>query len=148
MTPGPAGGPTRIMAEINMVPFIDIVLVLLIIFMVLTPALVRSQLKVNLPAAGAAEHLRTADKTVEIEIDATGAISIAGRRVLPDAVAAGLKAAVTDPEHQPVVIHADRAVPFQAVVTVMDAAKKLGVASLGVGVKAGAAGSANAEARH
>jgi biopolymer transport protein ExbD len=53
----------------------------------------------------------------------------------PDAVEAALRNVLLDVENQPVVIHADREVPFQSVVTVMDAAKKIGVAKLGVGVK-------------
>jgi biopolymer transport protein ExbD len=44
-----------IVAEINMVPLIDVALVLLIIFMVMTPILIQSQIKVNLPEAGASE---------------------------------------------------------------------------------------------
>jgi biopolymer transport protein ExbD len=45
------------MGDMNMIPFIDICLVLLIIFMVITPSLVKSQLKVELPRAQTAETL-------------------------------------------------------------------------------------------
>jgi len=130
-----SNGKHRIMAEINMIPFIDISLVLLIIFMVMTPFLVRSQIKVNLPKANAAEKESSQQNMVEILVDRNGAILIDGRTVAPDAVEATLKGLVTDLENQPVVIEADKDVPFEHVVVVMDAAKKIGVAKLGVGVK-------------
>ena len=130
-----SNGKHRIMAEINMIPFTDISLVLLIIFMVMTPFLVRSQIKVNLPKANAAEKESSQQNMVEILVDRNGAILIDGRTVAPDAVEATLKGLVTDLENQPVVIEADKDVPFEHVVVVMDAAKKIGVAKLGVGVK-------------
>jgi biopolymer transport protein ExbD len=101
----------------------------------MTPFLVRSQIKVNLPKANAAEKESSQQNMVEILVDRNGAILIDGRTVAPDAVEATLKGLVTDLENQPVVIEADKDVPFEHVVVVMDAAKKIGVAKLGVGVK-------------
>jgi biopolymer transport protein ExbD len=132
---GPRNGKYKIIAEINMIPFIDVALVLLIIFMVMTPFLVKSQLKVNLPKAESAEEASDERDTIDVQVDKDGAISVNGQAVAPDAVEAALRNVLLDVENQPVVIHADREVPFQAVVTVMDAAKKIGVAKLGVGVK-------------
>ena len=128
-------GKYKIIAEINMIPFIDVSLVLLIIFMVMTPFLVKSQLKVNLPKAESAEQAAEEKDMIDVQIDKNGAIGINGQAVAPDAVEAALRNVLLDVENQPVIIHADREVPFQSVVTVMDAAKKIGVAKLGVGVK-------------
>ena len=50
-----SGDKYALVAEINMIPFIDVALVLLIIFMVITPFLVRAQIKINLPKAHAVE---------------------------------------------------------------------------------------------
>ena len=136
MKVGQRKGKHKLIAEINMIPFIDVSLVLLIIFMVMTPFLVKSQLKVNLPKAESAEQAAADERDmIDIQVDKDGAISVNGQTVAPDAVEAALRNVLLDVENQPVVIHADREVPFQAVVTVMDAAKKLGVAKLGVGVK-------------
>jgi biopolymer transport protein ExbD len=135
MKVGQHNGKHKLIAEINMIPFIDVSLVLLIIFMVMTPFLVKSQLKVNLPKAESAEQAADERDTIDVQVDKDGAISVNGQTVAPDAVEAALRNVLLDVENQPVVIHADREVPFQAVVTVMDAAKKLGVAKLGVGVK-------------
>jgi biopolymer transport protein ExbD len=72
---------------------------------------------------------------IDVQVDKDGAISVNGQTVPPDAVEAALRNVLLDVENQPVVVHADGEVPFQSVVTVMDAAKKIGVVKLGVGVK-------------
>ena len=145
----PRNGKYKIIAEINMIPFIDVALVLLIIFMVMTPFLVKSQLKVNLPKAESADQAADEKDMIDVQVDKDGAISVNGQTVAPDTVEAVLRNVLLDVENQPVVIHADREVPFQAVVTVMDAAKKIGVAKLGVGVKQEASSAAGQEkARH
>jgi biopolymer transport protein ExbD len=132
---GQPNGKYKLIAEINMIPFIDVSLVLLIIFMVMTPFLVKSQLKVNLPKAESAEQAGDEKDMVDVEVDKDGAIAVNGQTVPPDEVEVALRNVVLDVENQPVVIHADGEVPFQSVVTVMDAAKKIGVMKLGVGVK-------------
>ena len=125
----------KLIAEINMIPFIDVSLVLLIIFMVMTPFLVKSQLKVNLPKAESAEQAADEKDMIDVEVDKQGAIAVNGQTVPPEGVEEALRNVVLDVENQPVVIHADGEVPFQSVVTVMDAAKKIGILKLGVGVK-------------
>jgi len=132
---GQGKGKYKLIAEINMIPFIDVALVLLIIFMVMTPFLVKSQLKVNLPKAASAEKAADEPNMIDVEIDKNGSIAVNGQTVPVDSVESALRAVLLDVENQPVVIHADGDVPFQSVVTVMDAAKKIGVAKLGVGVK-------------
>ncbi|MBQ8033098.1 MAG: biopolymer transporter ExbD, partial [Elusimicrobiaceae bacterium] len=61
----------RIMADINMVPFIDITLILLIIFMVMSPLLVQMQLTVDLPKSNAI-NTQADDDVVRIEIQKNG----------------------------------------------------------------------------
>jgi biopolymer transport protein ExbD len=130
-----SNGKYRIMAEINMIPFIDVSLVLLIIFMVMTPFLVKSQLKVLLPKAKSADTDSSREQMVEVQVQKDGTILINGQAVLPGLVEDALKQLVVDPETQPVVIQADKDVPFQHVVVVMDAAKSIGATKVGVGVK-------------
>ena len=55
--------------------------------------------------------------------------------VAPELLEGRLRQMLTDPEHQPVVVEADKDVPFQHVVTVMDAAKRIGAVKLAVCVK-------------
>ena len=130
-----SGQGYRIMGEINMIPFIDICLVLLIIFMVITPALVKSQLKVELPRAQAAETVQAAEKLVDIQVLSDGTVIIDNRKVPADGLDEVLRGKLTDPENQSVMIQADKSVPFEHVVRVMGGVRKLGCTKMGVGVK-------------
>ena len=129
------GSGYRIMADINMIPFIDICLVLLIIFMVMTPMLVQSQLKVELPKSQADEKVQAADKVVDIQVLADGTAVIDGRAVPADGLDQALKRKLPDPPNQSVMIEADRSVPFEHVVRVMGGVRKLGCTKMGVAVK-------------
>ena len=125
----------RIMAEINMIPLIDVALVLLIIFMVITPVLVRSQIKINLPTGQSADQASARDEAVEVQVARDGVVYIGGLSVKAEDVEPALRRALLHPDTQPVVIHADKDVPFQHVVTVMSAARKIGANKLGVGIR-------------
>ncbi len=130
-----SGDKYALVAEINMIPFIDIALVLLIIFMVMTPFLVRAQIKINLPKARAAEKSQTKNNQVQISVTRSGAIYLEGKVVASDAFEAALKRQLPDAANQMVIVSADREVAFEKVVTVMDAAKRCGAGKLGVCVK-------------
>lgn len=128
-------GRYRVMAEINMIPLIDVALVLLIIFMIMTPFLVRSQLKINLPTSKAASEEAQRHRTLQVQVDRLGTAYMDGQPVPGDLLESRLRQVLHDPENQPVVIEADKDVPFQHVVTVMDVAKKAGATRLAVCVK-------------
>ena len=135
MKVGAENGKYRIMAEINMIPFIDIALVLLIIFMVMTPFLVRSQIGVNLPEAGAAETKSYDDEAVRVQVEKNGGILVDGQRTRPETLEAVIRRRLRNPNTQPLVIEADRDAAFRHVVVVMDAGRKVGAAKLGVCVR-------------
>ena len=122
-----------VMAEINMIPFIDVALVLLIIFMVMTPFLVKEQIKINLPKTQSANTpVDNSHKPVQINITSQGAIYVNGDEVTEEQLYATVKQTLADPETQPVVIAADKDVAFEKVVLAMDAAKRCGAKHLGV----------------
>jgi len=131
----PGNGKYRIMAEINMIPFIDVSLVLLIIFMVMTPFLVRSQLKLILPKSKSAEEDVQHNQPLKVQVDKQGTAYLDGQPVVADMLESRLRQAMTDIKNQPIVIEADKDVPFQYVVSVMDAAKAIGASKLAVSVK-------------
>jgi biopolymer transport protein ExbD len=135
VTIAPKNGKYRIMADINMIPLIDVALVLLIIFMVMTPFLIKSQIRINLPKAGLKETAPRPEEILQIQLDAGGTIYVDGQAVSEEALESRLRARLPDPQNQPVMIEADRDVKFQHVVTVMDAVKKTGVSKLGINVK-------------
>lgn len=128
-------GKYRIMADINMIPLIDVALVLLIIFMVMTPFLIKSQIKINLPKAKLKESVPRPEQILNIQLDNAGSIFLDGQPVAKAVLESRLRARVTDPQNQPVMIEADQDVKFQHVVTVMDAVKRIGVSKLGINVR-------------
>ena len=131
----PGNGKYRIMAEINMIPFIDVSLVLLIIFMIMTPFLVRSQLKLILPKSRSAEEDVQRHQPLKVQVDKQGMAYLDGRPVAADMLEGRLRQAMVDVKKQPLVIEADKDVAFQYVVAVMDAAKAIGASKLAVSVK-------------
>ena len=133
-TPSKASGKHRIMADINMIPFIDVSLVLLLIFMIMTPLMVRSQLKINLPSTKDSQQDLTRKETIQVQVDRNGTAYLSGMPVAPDLLESRLRQLLMNP-NQPVVVEADKDVPFQYVITVMDAAKRIGALKLAVCVK-------------
>lgn len=133
-TPTRASRKHQIMADINMIPFIDVSLVLLLIFMIMTPLMVRSQLKINLPSTKDSQQDITRKETIQVQVDRTGTAYLSGMPVAPDLLESRLRQLLKDP-NQPVVVEADKDVPFQHVITVMDAAKRIGALKLAVCVK-------------
>jgi biopolymer transport protein TolR len=125
----------RAMAEMNMVPFIDVMLVLLIIFMVSAPLITTGI--VDLPSVGRAaqrpasvvEVIVGKDETLELKIQ-----DKASRTTLKD-VAAAVKRAQAGANNPAVVISADRSVKYEVVVKVMDTLQRAGVQRVGLSVQ-------------
>jgi biopolymer transport protein TolR len=130
------GGRRRTISEINMVPFIDVMLVLLIIFMVTAPLITTGI--VDLPSVGKSkqrpEHVVEltvgADESLRLRIDGKEPTS-----VNLQALAARVKEAQAGNPTTPVVISADRAVKYEAVVKVMDILQRAGIQRVGLSVK-------------
>ena len=124
-----------IVAEINMVPFIDIALVLLIIFMILTPVLVQSQIKINLPSAQTTSNPQKDAKTVEVQVDSTGNCYIEGRLVLLPHLEDEFRRLIPNPSEGAVIVMADKDGRVDPLVQVLDTVKKVGVTKVGIGTK-------------
>lgn len=124
----------RTIAEMNLIPLIDVSLILVIIFMVLTPILVQSQLTVKLPKAQSISPV-TANETVTVLISRGGALLIEGSAVKWDRLEAELVLRLGKAARKSLLVQADRAVPIEKVVMVLDVAKRLGVEKLGIGVE-------------
>jgi biopolymer transport protein ExbD len=123
----------RLMADINMVPFIDITLILLIIFMVMSPLLVQMQLTVDLPKSKAI-NTQTDDDVIRIEIQKNGTITVLKKTVSMANLERELILRLGKANKKTILVEADKDVPVQQVVDVFDIAKKLGAAKLGIGV--------------
>ncbi len=122
-----------VMAEINMVPFIDITLILLIIFMVMSPLLVQMQLTVDLPKSNAI-NTQAEDDVIRIEVQKNGTISVMNKKIALKNLERELILRMGKASKKTILVQADKEVPIQQVVDVFDVAKKLGAAKLGIGV--------------
>ncbi len=132
-------GRRRTINEINMVPFIDVMLVLLIIFMVTAPLITTGV--IDLPSVGKSKQRPEHVVEVQVGSDETIRLRLDGKDTAPTNLA-GLPARVREAQagdaNTPVVISADRTVKYEAVVKVMDSLQRAGVQRVGLSVKTGA----------
>ena len=135
------GRSRRAMADINVVPYIDVMLVLLVIFMVTAPLVAPSI--VNLPTVGGAAPQQQTPPVV-VNIRADGKMNVkykddSGATQQEDMSRADLNSFVTDRQashpDQPVVIAADKTVQYEVVMNVMSDLKARGVKRVGLLVK-------------
>jgi biopolymer transport protein TolR len=127
------------MSEINMVPFIDVMLVLLIIFMVTAPLITTGV--VDLPSVGSSKARPQSVIELVVGIDERVKIKVDGQAepvpVTMQQLAARVKQAQKGVNETPVVISAEKSVKYEAVVKVMDTLQKAGVQRVGLSVKQG-----------
>jgi biopolymer transport protein TolR len=134
-----AGSRRRMLADINVVPYIDVMLVLVVILMVSAPFVNPSL--VNLPSVG--KSARAPDRPLEIVVRVDGRISLreGGKDLagdLPGTVALIKRRQQTQPDASlktPVVISADKNVRYEQVMKVMSALQKENVARVGLAVQ-------------
>ncbi|WP_374562803.1 ExbD/TolR family protein [Ideonella sp.] len=136
---GPVARRRRTMNEINMVPFIDVMLVLLIIFMVSAPLITTGV--VDLPSVGRAKQ--RPQSVIEIVVGLDEKLKLKVDKGDPTAVAltqlvSRVREAQKGQADVPVVISADRQVKYESVVKVMDMLQRAGVQRVGLSVKQGA----------
>ncbi len=124
----------RSFGEINLIPLIDVSLILVVIFMLLTPILVRSELAVKLPKARSGEASRD-HGTIVVQIDRQGHFILDGSVVRAGRLESELVLRLGRAGQKSLLVQADRAVPVEKVVEVLDLGKRLGVGKLGVGVR-------------
>ena len=122
------------MAEINITPFTDVILVLLIIFMITTPLIFQSSIKVNLPQASTKDPADDA-RPVHITVSSEGVIyfgkDVVTNKELRKEIAALLKA----DKNLSVILFSDQSVRFRDVVGVIDILTELGVKKLNIATK-------------
>ena len=116
------------MAEINMVPLIDVVLVLLVIFIVTAPLLTNA-VKLDLPKATAAADIQKPEK-VEFAIDATGALFWKGERLSREEAAQRFLEEGRKRPQPEIYLRADQNVPYRFVAQTLADASKGGLAKV------------------
>ena len=116
------------MSEINVTPFVDVMLVLLIIFMVTAP-MMQQGIDVNLPKTSSAGVELNEDPFV-LSVDVSGKIKISGVNVEMASLKTKLKAIFENKKNKQIYIQADRKVDYGIVAEVMGEARAAGIYNL------------------
>ncbi|RIK91097.1 MAG: protein TolR [Burkholderiales bacterium] len=140
-TPGPRGRGRgrRMVNEINVVPYIDVMLVLLVIFMVTAPMLPPGA--IDLPSAGRSSE--RPDRYIEVQVRADGELRVRGvntgdpseRRVGRGDLRGAIEQIRGDAGQMAVVISGDRAVKYEAVIDVMSELRRMNIERIALLVK-------------
>lgn len=125
----------KVIAEINITPFTDVILVLLIIFMITTPLILQSNIKVNLPSSSSTESARNTPSQATVTVTNEGLIYLGNelvtRKELKDKVLIMYK---SNPALE-VVLFSDRKVQFSEIVRIFDVLSEVGVKNLNIAAK-------------
>ena len=121
-----------VMSEINVVPLVDVILVVLIIFMVTAPMIMKPSININLPKAGTGDA--TAPSKLSIVIGKDGNTLLDGKVANDDQIrSAAVDESKRNPEIQ-AIISADKDVPHGRVVSVLDIIKAGGVKKFAISI--------------
>ena len=125
-----ANGRTQTsIADINITPLVDVVLVLLIIFMVTAPVL-QSGIELNVPRTRTVKEIT--EERMVISINKQQRVFLGNDAININEIGATLKNKMRDPQHQSVFVRAEADVPVGAFATVMDAVKQAGISNVSI----------------
>ncbi len=123
----------KLVAEINITPLTDVVMVLLLIFMITTPLISQTNISVNLPQAKSGEPFK-GSRVVEanISISREGMVYFNGNLVTKKELRQQVRAAQVSNPDMNVIVRSDKFVRFQDIVNVLDVLTDLGVTKLNI----------------
>lgn len=121
-------GSSRVMSEINVTPFVDVMLVLLVIFMVTAP-MMQQGLDVNLPKT-AATGISLNENPFVLTIDSAGKIKADGNLIVSDTLSTKLKAIFENRKNKQIYIQADKKVDYGTVAYVMGEIRNAGIVNI------------------
>ncbi len=121
---------SRTLSEINVTPFVDVLLVLLVVFMATAP-LVQTGIMVNLPKSNAAKKTKDEDKII-VTITQKDGIFLNKVGYTQSQLSQKLAAIYNDRNDKSIYIRADKLVIYKSVIEVMDLAKQAGVVKIGM----------------
>lgn len=125
-----SGDSDEAIAEINIVPFVDIILVVLIIFMITTPFIVKPSININLPKAASGQE--TAPSQLTLSITANGQALLNGKAASDEEITAFAKSSIASKPEMQAIISADKDVPHGRVITVIDLVKSAGITKFAI----------------
>lgn len=126
-------GGDDIVADINMTPLIDIMLVLLIIFMVSSSAAIESGLDVALPEVNAVSD--KSDAILVVSLSKTGEVAIQGNKILPDEIKDKIAAGLVELKTESVILEGDGESSLSKAMEIMDIAKLAGAKNFSIAAK-------------
>lgn len=124
----------RVMAEINITPFTDVILVLLIIFMITTPLILQSNIKVSLPEAASGKPL-TSTRQINITVADDNSVYLDNKLITRKELRARVAVMHRENPDMEVILFADRMVKFKNIVAVLDDLNELGIKNLNIAAK-------------
>jgi biopolymer transport protein TolR len=125
----PQGRTQTSLSEINVTPFVDVVLVLLIIFMVTAPVL-QSGIEVSVPKTRTVKAI--SEERLVVTITRKQELFLGNDPVNINTLGQKLRDKIRDPEGQSIYVRADENVPFGVFATVMDAVKASGITNVSI----------------
>jgi biopolymer transport protein ExbD/biopolymer transport protein TolR len=117
------------LAEINMIPFIDIMLVLLIIFMITAPV-IQSGIEVNVPRTEVVREI--AEERLVVSVDKAQTVYLQNEVTNINELGSKIREKLLDPARQSIYLRADEAVPFGTIAAVMDRLKLAGIENISI----------------
>lgn len=124
---------TSPMSEINVVPLVDIILVVLIIFMVTAPMVLKPAIDINLPKASTGEEIKT--KTIEIFISSKGEILLNNQITSLESLKANVDNALKSDPDIAAILTSDKGVTLDILTDVIDAIKTSGIKKVAFSVQ-------------
>ncbi len=124
----------RVMAEINITPFTDVILVLLIIFMITTPLIMQSSLKVSLPEAASGKPL-TNTRQINITVTNENAVYLDNKLVTRKELITQVRMAHSNNPDLEVILFSDKMVKFKSIVSILDDLNEIGIRNLNIAAK-------------
>ena len=124
------GQKTRLMSEINVTPFVDVMLVLLVIFMVTAP-MMTSGVKVDVPQTSH-ERMDIDSKALVVSVDASRRVSVNDFQLAPEEIPSQLPRLLESKQADEVYLKADRSLPYGFVMSVMASIREAGVEKIGM----------------
>jgi biopolymer transport protein ExbD len=120
-------------SQINIIPFVDIALVLLIIFLLTANIIARASIPVDLPQA--AHGSRVVDTTLNVIVASDGTMLLDGRPVSKEELRGAAERALKSDPKVRVVIAGDRSVRYEAIIGVIDLVKQVGIGTFALNVE-------------
>jgi biopolymer transport protein TolR len=125
----PQGRTQTSLSEINVTPFVDVVLVLLIIFMLTAPIL-QSGIEVQVPKTRTVREI--SEERLVLSIDRQQRVFLGNDPININQIPRRLREKVRDPERQSIYLRSDKDVPFGAFAALMDSVKQAGINNVSI----------------